>query len=429
MKMKSVVLAILMVSILAFAAQAASFTGSVGGVNVTLTQVEANDVNLDTSKTKNVELKDELEVLIVFEADADLQDVQFTAEITGYDKKDADQLRDTTSVFDMRAGESYDEKLKIDLPIKMDPGLIYGLKITLDSRTDRETFTFPFRVDSPNKLVEVRDVILSPNNGVVAGRALLATVRVDNRGDSDEEDVKVTFSIPELKVSASDYIDEITANGDTKDSKSTEELYLRIPSCVKPGVYDGVVEVEYDDGDEVTRQNVDVEVLEDPTCGQVAGPSMGTTPKSVISIGPETQDINKGAGGVLYPVTITNAGGSSVTYAISVMGGDWGTFRVSPSNVVTVGPSETKTVYIYATANANAVPGEQTFGVQIKAGDSSVKEVALKANIVGSAQPDVKRTLEIGLIVLVVILVILGLIIGFNKLKGDDNKEEGQSYY
>jgi len=65
------------------------------------------------------------------------------------------------------------------------------------------------------------------------------------------------------------------------------------------------------------------------------------------------------------------------------------------------------------------------------AGDKVLDSVTLKANVVGGAagSVDLKRALEIGLIVLVVILVILGLIIGFNKLKGDEDDKEGESYY
>ena len=45
----------------------------------------------------------------------------------------------------------------------------------------------------------------------------------------------------------------------------------------------------------------------------------------------------------------------------------------------------------------------------------------------------IKKALEVGLVVWVVVLVILGLIIGFNKLKGSDEEDEekgdDQTYY
>ena len=44
---------------------------------------------------------------------------------------------------------------------------------------------------------------------------------------------------------------------------------------------------------------------------------------------------------------------------------------------------------------------------------------------------DVRTALEIGLVVLIVLLIVLGLIVGFNKLKGSEEPEEvsGQTYY
>ena len=67
-------------------------------------------------------------------------------------------------------------------------------------------------------------------------------------------------------------------------------------------------------------------------------------------------------------------------------------------------------------------------------------EIPLIANVVAADEPAAEaesgsntltKSLEIGLIVLVVLLVILGLIIGFNKLKDNEPREEevGQTYY
>ena len=75
------------------------------------------------------------------------------------------------------------------------------------------------------------------------------------------------------------------------------------------------------------------------------------------------------------------------------------------------------------------------FDLYIESGEQTLKEVALKSNIVGEESKGfggVKKALEIALVVLVVLLVILGLIIGFNRLKGNEDDEEageGQTYY
>ncbi|MCA9478614.1 MAG: hypothetical protein KC535_05695, partial [Nanoarchaeota archaeon] len=41
-----------------------------------------------------------------------------------------------------------------------------------------------------------------------------------------------------------------------------------------------------------------------------------------------------------------------------------------------------------------------------------------------------KRVLEIGLIIVVIVLILIGLIVGFNKLRGnDDDDEDAKTYY
>lgn len=436
MNIKSLfVLGIMLLGILAFSGVASAIDAQ--NSRLQILEVELDEDTLDASSTNEimgVDKGDEFEIKVHLKALADIDDLQIEAYIRGYDHDDL--IEDITDVFDMRNGTKRTKKLTLKLPKRMDRDG-YKLRVTAADRNgDTLEVTYDLDIDVGRHDIAIRDVILSPANGVKAGRALLATVRVRNYGSREEDDVKVTFSIPELGVAASDYIDELAEDGDKKDSKSTEELYLRIPACVDAGTYEAIVEVEYEDGDEVTRKVLDVEVFEDETCGvaPIGGGEAKPVEKTVITIGPESQDITKGAGGVMYPVTITNPGNKK-TYVISVTAGDWGTFRVSPTNVVTVDKDETETVYIYAVANDDAPAGEQVFGVAIKSGDKTIDEVTLKANVLEGKAVGIgglKRVMEIGLIVLVVILVILALIIGFNKLKGNEEEEkkgEGESYY
>jgi hypothetical protein len=94
---------------------------------------------------------------------------------------------------------------------------------------------------------------------------------------------------------------------------------------------------------------------------------------------------------------------------------------------------ESKAVFVHVSASENAQAGAQVFSVAVKSGDSTLKELALNANVVGgksaAGASKVKRGLEVGLVVLVVLLVILGLVIGFNRLKESGDEEDGQTYY
>ena len=129
---------------------------------------------------------------------------------------------------------------------------------------------------------------------------------------------------------------------------------------------------------------------------------------------------------------MTNTGSASKTYSIEAITGTWADVKVSPS-IVVMNPGETKIVYVTVAANEDASEGIQTFGVAVKSGETILKEITLRANVLeGSSGWDkAKRGLEVALVVLVVLLVIIGLIIGFNRLKGDEDDEDmkEETYY
>lgn len=435
---------LVLVSILACSFASAATTEKIAGEDATVTveSVEVNDVDVEAytseSNPKDLEKTDQLDILVVFSINKSIDDVEIEAELTGYDKSDKDKVTDKTDTFDVKAGNVYDKRLKLELPIRFEQG-VYTLKIRFETPKGSLTQRYYVDINTQAHLIEIRDIVLNPENEVKAGRALLVTARIKNRGEKEEEDVKVKASIPALGISASDYIDELgyedcdKSDSDCDDSTTSEELYMRIPDCAEPGDYTVKVCVEYDDGDEEECKTTKISVVESDTCNaQPEAPT--TTGKTIITIGPETQDVAKG-GSVMYPVTIANEGAESRIYTISVDSADWADFSVTPSNVLVVGAGESKAAYVSLQAKPTAA-GLQVFSVTIKSGESVLKQVPLRANILGSAAATsslgkVKKALEIGLVILVVLLVILGLIIGFNKLKGSEEESEGEekTYY
>ncbi|MBW2984953.1 putative S-layer protein [Candidatus Woesearchaeota archaeon] len=392
------------------------------------------DVELDddylgdgTTIIRGVERGDEFEVKVHLMSDEDLSDVQVEAYLRGYDHSDI--MDDITDVFDMKANVTYVKTLTLELRERMDQDR-YQLRVRVEGRNGATFYNdYDLEVEAPSHEVAIRDIIISPENEVMAGRALLTSVRIKNYGDHDEEGVRVRVSIPELGISATDYIDEIEAD----DSTTTEEIYLRIPSDARSGEYTVEVEVEYDDGDEETEEETSIYIVAD----EAASSTQPVEEKTIITIGPDVQDVQKGGAGVVYPVTITNTGSLSKAYTIEVDGADWASFRVSPSNVLVASPGESQAAYIFVSAEENAPTGENTFSVTIKSGNEVLQQAPLKANVLAgsktttSSADKVKKGLEVGLIVLVVLLVILGLIIGFNKLKGEEelSEEENKTYY
>jgi hypothetical protein len=424
-------LMILLVAIFAMASVSAQ---------ISIDNVEIDDDSLDETGTTvlNLERGEDWEVKVHLSladnadgVDDSLEEVQIEVELTGYEDG---TIRDTEYVDEITEGDSYIERLTLDLPWKMEQD-DYTLRVYVCPRSGAcITTSYNLDVEAQEHDFVIKDIDYSPGLNVEAGRALLVTARVENVGDEDDTDgVKVKATIPALGLSASDYVDEV----DEDDSVSTEELYIRIPSDTSAGDYEVRVCVTYDDGDETECESNTLTVIADEAEEQ---DGEAVQSKTVITVGPEEQDMTAGQGGAVYPVTLTNAAGEAKTYVVSVSGFEtWGSVRTDPSNVVVLDEGETQTVYLFVSADEET-SGTHTFAVSVSAGSETLKEMLLTANVEGASEgsyenaegswDSVKKGLEVGLIVLVILLVILGLIIVVNKLRQDDDEdEESKTYY
>jgi len=402
-----------------------ALSGIANALNVTIDEVKLDNDVLSASSTNKVldlERDQELDVKVRITAQETQDNAQIEVNIRGYDHDDL--IEDITDTFDVKKGISYIKRLKLPLRERLDQDR-YKLRVRVEDR-DGNTVqeTYELEIDTQRHDLQIRDVVLSPGEEVKAGRALLASVRIRNRGERDEEGIKITVSVPELGVSASDFVDELEKDGDDDDETTSEELFLRIPDDAETGEYTLVTEVEFDDGDERETYEQVIRVMGAEKAMEKS------LEKTVITVAADAQSLQAGGAEVAYPITLTNAGSSSKTYTVSANGASWATFRVSPSNVVIVDAGESKAVSVYVAANSNAPAGEQTFTVTVSSADKVLKQIPLKASVSGaSAAAKLKRGLEVGLVVLVVLLVIIGLIIGFNKLKGNGEGKEEETYY
>ena len=416
----SVLLTIFLVSVLA-----------VGMVSA-LPDVEYIKINGDEfidGDQLEVERGEELDIRVRLTAgNVSEDDIEIRAEVLGYEYSDHEPIFARAHTFDLDAGDTTYKDLTINLPYKMDRDY-YDLRVTVGTRTGAsDENTFRLHLKGIKHSLIIRDVIFNPEPSVESGRALLTTVRVKNIGEKDEESIKVKVTIPELGLSASDYFDEI----EDGESETSEELYMRIPECVKAKDYTVKITVEYDEGYETISTEKMITVT-----GDVCAAEEPVEKKTVITVGPETQKVAQGAS-VIYPLTISNAGNTARTYVVSIDGAEsWSTVEVTPSNLVVLNAGESKAVYVSITPDDDATAGEHMFVLSVKSGDTILKQVTLKADVTAeksSGALSIKRGLEIGVIILVVLLVILGLIIGFNKLRetGDEESEEpdkGETYY
>ncbi|MAG08357.1 hypothetical protein CMO89_02705 [Candidatus Woesearchaeota archaeon] len=401
-------------------------------VDLSIVKLEANDVELAAGTPKSIQVTDEIDILLVFDSNINTSDMQIEAVLRGYDY--GDLIEDISEVFEVKSGNRYDTRLQLRIPRRLEQGR-YDIKLRFDDRTDATyTVTYPLDVGSARHALQIKDVVLDPENEIKAKRTIISKVRVKNYGERDEESVKVKISIPELGISASEYIDEIESG----DSVTSPELFMRVPEGTETGQYTLRVKVEYHDGEKAEEEEFSYRVLgadEEETGGNEETPESRT----VITISQETQEVTAGVGGIVYPITIANEGSESRTYSVEVEGADnWATTRITPSNTEIIEGGETESLYVYVSAGQSASAGEHMFSVTVRSGETVLKQIPLKANVI-SAQATPKlvsratlvKLLQIGLVTFIVLLVILGLIIGFNKLRGEEieEPEEGSEKY
>ncbi len=391
-------------------------------VPITIQKVWLNDREVANNEVRGDILRgDQLHVEAKLLALADADNVQVSAEISGFEHDSRSPIRDKTDPFEVKFGQTYLKALTLQLSNKLDQDK-YTVRIEVsDRRNNKVVWNTVIDVNTKRHDVEIKDVLFNPSLTLKAGRSLLASVRVGNEGERNEDNVKVTFSIPELGVSDSDYLDQIKSD----DEKMSEELYLRLPDCAKAGDYKGVASIDYNDAYDTIKKEFTVKVLENENCKK-------TGEKTLITASPETLNIVAGGNEAVYPVSLTNAGTDSRTYVLEASVGDWATTRVTP-NVLVVGPGETKTAYAYLAAKKDAPVGEKVGTLTVKSGDQTLQQVSLKANVVAAKKPATSNRwekLEIGLVVLALLVVIVAVIFAITRMKGNgEEKKEEETYY
>ena len=159
-------------------------------IDVGFVKVNGDEVTESgTNFMLDVDRGEDLDVKVRLSSNVSLNDVQIEAVLRGIDSSDS--VDDVTDTFDMKAGVSYTKTLTLPLIQKIDQDQ-YKLRIRISDR-DSPTVekTYELDIGTQRHDVEIRDVVLSPDTEIKAGRALLATVRVRNRGEKEEDGVKV----------------------------------------------------------------------------------------------------------------------------------------------------------------------------------------------------------------------------------------------
>ncbi|MBS3166785.1 hypothetical protein J4403_01080 [Candidatus Woesearchaeota archaeon] len=420
--MKKTMFAVLALVLMVFTsvAQAAVFTED----KFTVDSIKIDGDLIDsysTSRIYGAGLGENLKIELQLRSSADVKDAKVRAWIDGT-KRD---IEDSTKAFNLY--ENVVEKITLNLEIPEDKVKEgdYEINIVVDSGySEMKVFSMPLKIMKDAYNLEVKNVEIVSTSGsetVEAGKTFQAKVWVENNGREDEEDVVVQVAIPELNIKESEKVDALDAGEEFK-----KEFQFKISADAEAKDYDVIVTVSSDNYDNeyfdkiVSKQTV--KVVESKAIA-----------KDAITAITSSNEIVQGTEAV-YAIAITNFGSSEKEYSVEIVGADaWSTVT---SQSVKVASGKVGEIKVTVKANSDAALGEKTFTAKIKADSKVAKEMNLTANVVKASSnwDSVKTGLEIGFAVLAIILVIIGLIIAFNKLKGDDEEEmtessTGQTYY
>jgi uncharacterized membrane protein len=409
------VLLLFVVSMVPYSALADDDQGTIDNININ--RIEIDDFENANGEYGPFYAGERIHVKVHWNALGDnwsAFDAQITVEL--------EDIEDETKEFTVRPGWEDTESFVINLPIDIDADT-YTLAIEIEDEEGNKEVLQDIKLEVVQRkhYVEIYDVNFPFGLEVNAGQTFFTSVGVKNLGHEDEEDIKVSLTIPALglyqrtgkfDLFTEDYVKD-ESNDDDDEWKDYKELFVTIPANTVSGVYDVIIKVDYDDGDESEELRYSLVV------GQ------GTAPADdLISIDKSTQTFAQGSGAVYTVMFPENA-----DYTVEVDGiGSWGSVIIDENE---------GQAYVFVSADEDATSGSYPFTVKVKAGSSIVRTFDLTANVTQFAESpvtDIKEGLQIGFAILLIILIILGIILAAKKIGKSDNYEEtlmdeGETYY
>lgn len=366
-----------------------------------------------------------------------VDNVRVKAWVGGYEYG---EVAEKSNAFKIEPSGTYKKSLFVEIPNDIDADNNgnsegYTLHVEVYDKNYSERTEYKLKIDEKRHDLRVQDIIFNPSRSVDAGERLFMTVRVENMGDKREEDVQVKISIPELGVEARDYIDKLTPEQQQEkndDVENTNEivLMLPIPKTAKTGDYKAKLDIIYSRGHEVITEEYTIHV-------EGTAPIATAPEETIISVDSIEKQVEAGKE-IIYKFMLANFGETKKVYSAEVLGvGTWGSASVEPG-FITVNGGETGELYIRVKANED-ISGRNPFTVKIKESGKVLKEINLATEVketIPKAREwkNLKEGLEIGFVILAILLVIIGLIIAFTRLRKGREEEpelgrEQQTYY
>ena len=303
--------------------------------------------------------------------DSDDQDA--TVEVSVWNLDENDELLSQDADVSIDNGDNEDLEFEFTLPygdeIGSSDNIAIFAKVTFDDFDEDAQCveaSVPIDVKRENHEVVIKEFALSPA-ALTCGENANFRVSVMNIGKK-EEDVQVSIRNPDLlgitDLSSNEFtLDEFDKN----DNSAVKTFTFRVPENAKEGDYNIEAMVLYDDK---ARSVVETKTLKVEGCGAAK-----TTTVSLL------QKTFTGVSGNVFaiPVTVQNSGSSAVTYELEANAvGGWGT---TEGQDISVGASQTSTVFVYVTPNAGLTNGQYVGNVVLKQNGEVVTTETFNVNV------------------------------------------------
>ncbi len=372
-------------------------------------RTEFNGVVLTHSTDVVANVDETVPLRVTFNALEDADDVRINVRMEGF----RHDVFESSERFNILAGKTYTRLLHLDLPdFIRDRTKDVTLYVEVVSAVDRTEHTYKITLQRHSYDLSVLTVDYSSH--VSAGEVVPVSVVVKNTGFTRLDDIYVVAMIPELGISSRGYAGDLVAvedyigYHDEKDAVN-KVVYLRIPDNARAGVYDLVVNVHDFRRDSMTETVRPISVEKVETLRVVQ-----TMKSKEIEAGRTAE----------YEFVVINTGSNTEVFDIGVV--STGNMQISAPSVVVVGPGQSQTVSVSATAPSDAKEGTRTFTISVNGEHMTFTAHVTEDDVLTTVSPPIVALTVVLVIIFVVLLAVLIILLS---RKESRTEEVETSYY
>lgn len=321
--------------------------------------------------------------------------------------------REETDSFDLSAGDTQDDSLKLIVPIDTDKSNLY-LYVQAEGQDDDDVvhsalYVEPLSLEKQDHDIAFDTITITPDPAV-CGQSLDIIADIWNVGTKDE-DTKLHITSSALSIDAYSDIFKLDNSGDDREAVKTMSVLLG--SIVKPGNYTLGVSANYNSGKDTESILKTIVVV---CSSYVAGTENNTgAGNGALTFASSTIEGKQGTQSKIS-ATLKNTGATAAVYTFELSGiQDWASGFVEPDTVTLTGGASTD-IFVYVTPKTTAT-GDNTATLTAKSGGAVIESKTITIELPEKPSLSIKSLGVSGidntsaLLIIVGIIVVIGLLV------------------